>query len=287
MAEAHNDAAARLKKLKAGLKNKKSIQEVSNRINTDKWENKAQSLLQSGRAHRPAARPAKDGGAANIAGINFKENNYIADLTQLLDRVKVRQAFADWCASSFKPDDAAEAVDTDLIPPTKINALINEKLVLTFDKNLESYFGLKDYPRLLATFLRVVVGLMEKFYQKTEPDKHLKEKGVQFTLSCKMINCSEEGYVPEKFITDSEDIVISTNYVVSVGESPTLRIVYQDLHDEARPNIVHDINQDNLTLWYNDRFTHRIEAKGKGEAILLSIGLGNIEESEYPPVFED
>jgi len=281
MAEAQNNAA-KYKKAKVNLNYKFKQLKVTHGIDTDNWENKAQSLLVSGRTNRPdkadnAARIAKDGGGGDH-GLKFKERDYIAELTPFLDRpnVRTRQALENWCAS-FKSAEAAPTIVTHLIQPTKMNAVIND------DFN----FDCEDYPALLQTFMRVVVGLMEKFYHKTHPEIHLKKKRVQFTLSCKMINCSEEGYVPAKFIQDSQDVDISTNYVVSVGESPTLRIVYQDLHEDLRPNIVHNIHQDKLTLWHNDRFTHRIEATGKGEAILLSIGLGNIEDTDDLPVFED
>jgi len=287
MAEAQNNVE-KIKRAKHGLTYQFKSLQVKQSMNTDKFENEAQKLLASGRRNRQAggkpAVPAKDGGGAN-SGLSFKEKGTIADITPLLDRPKVmaRAGFANWCAS-FKPAEASATGETDLIPPTKMNAQINENLKLVFDKELNTYLNCEDDAALLKVFVQVVVGLMEKFYQQTQPEIRLEHKRAQLILSCKMINSSEEGYKPANFAQDSDNTIISTNYVVSVGESPTLRIVYQDIGDIGKPDIVHDIQQDKLTLWHNDRFTHRIEAKGKGEAILLSIGLVSFEDV---PVFDD
>lgn len=244
---------------------------------TDEYANEVQKLYSSGRRNRGAnpvvaAPVAKAGGGGKI-GLDFSENGQIAKMPSLLDRpnVKARKPLADWCAT-LKAADAAAEEATDLIKPTKINAQINDKLELIFDKDENSFFKQFDnYPALLEAFMRVVVGVMEKFCQEATEIK-LIGKRVQLVLSCKMINSSEKGYQSESK-QEPEDVVISTNYLVSVGDSPKLRIVFQDVDNIEKSDITHDLNQDTFTLWHNELYLHRIEAQGAGEAVLLSIGL--------------
>lgn len=245
----------------------------------DEHANKAANLLARGRKNRNAVPAAAKNGGGMPAGLTFLGEGPIAEVASFLDPVQARAGIEEW-VRNLRLAETGDAV-TNLIDPTsedsegltKIDIEIGANLQFTF-QNLPSYNG-KPCPALVQEYMRVVVGLMEKFYQQQEGDISLRGRQIQLVLWCQRIESPENGLSPPFTVQGNPDdaIVVSTHYVVSLGNSPTLRIGFQDLVDDAKSDFFHEIRQDSLTLWRNDLLAHRIETEGTGTALLLSIGL--------------
>jgi len=247
----------------------------------DDYANQVQSLLAQGRRNRVNAGGAKQQNAGKNLGrrLTFLEEGPIAEVASFLDPVQLRENMEQWVRKLIPAQVESEIVN--LIDPTnasggltKIDINIGDSLMeLTFPESL--LFNGEECPLLVKEYMRVIVGLMEKFCQQEEAEMSFLGRSIQLVLCCKLITSSENGLTPPSFDIDGtvdDAVTVSTNYVVSLGESPKLRLGFQDIGG-LNADVTRDINQDKLTIWRNDALAHRIEAEGAGTALLLSIGL--------------
>lgn len=242
----------------------------------DHHANTAANLLAKGRRSRQnIPKPA-----SNDQKLTFLEEGPIAEVASFLEPVQVRAGLEEW-VQTLLPAEISETI-TYLIDPAsdgsgglqKLDIEIGENLEFTY-QNLPSYNG-EPCPALLQEYLRVIVALMEKFYQKHEGiDVSLRGRQIQLVLSCELITSPAEGISPSFTVQGNADdaVVVCSTYVLSLGESPNLTLGFQDLGDDSKPDVQREIHQDSLTLWRNDFLAHRKESAGAGAAILLNVGL--------------
>jgi len=245
----------------------------------DDYTNEVASLLAKGRRNRNVGRPKpSSGGGNNMLGLTMLPQGPIAEITSFLDPVRTREGLEAWVRKLI-PAQISDHI-TRLYDPTsedsrsftKIDVTIRDSLMDLSFSNLPSFNG-EPCPALLQEYMRVIVGLMEKFYQQQESDMSFRGRQIQLVLWCELIDSPEEGISPAFKIKGDDTIVICSNYVVSLASSPTLRLHFQDIGDDPKPDFTREIRQDSLTLWRNDTLAHGLEATGAGSAILLSVGL--------------
>jgi len=243
----------------------------------DDYANQASNLLAKGRRNRNVGKPKASSGGGNI-GLTMLPQGPIAEINSFLDPVRTRQGLEDWIRQLIP----AQTMDnvTRLYDPTsqdssgftKIDVEIRDSLMDLSFSNLPSFNG-ETCPALLQEYMRVIVGLMEKFYQQQESDMSFRGRQIQLVLWCELITSPEEGISPAFNIKGDDTIAICSNYVVSLENSPALRLHFQDVSDDPKPDCFREIKQDSLTLWRNDTLAHGLEARGAGSAIILSVGL--------------
>jgi len=244
----------------------------------DHHANTAANLLAKGRRSRQNF-PKTSNVSGEDRKLTFLEEGPIAEVASFLEPVQVRAGLEEWVRTLI-PAEISETI-TYLIDPAsegsgglqKLDIEIGENLEFTY-KNLPSYNG-EPCPALLQEYLRVIVALMEKFYQKQEGiDVSLRGRQIQLVLSCELITSPAEGISPPFTVQgNADDVVVCTTYVLSNGESPNLNLGFQDLGDDSKPDVQREIHQDVLTMWRNDFLAHRKESAGAGAAIFLNVGL--------------
>lgn len=248
----------------------------------DHHANTAANLLAKGRRSRQNI-PKTSPYSGEDRKLTFLEEGPIAEVASFLEPVQVRAGLEEWVRTLIPAEISEINLITYLIDPAsegsgglqKLDIEIGENLEFTY-QNLPSYNG-EPCPALLQEYLRVIVALMEKFYQKQEGiDVSLRGRQIQLVLSCELITSPAEGISPSFTVQGNADdaIVVCSTYVLSLGEeSPNLNLGFQDLGDDSKPDVQREIHQDSLTIWRNDFLAHRKESVGAGAAILLNVGL--------------
>jgi len=232
---------------------------------------------QKGRSNRSVGRGAGGGSKP----LNFRENDSIATFATLLDRANAREGLAEW-VETLIPEKVDEVVTSLIDPATedsglfKFDVTVGGQLDPNSDK-LPTCIANQKLTALATTFIQVVLGYLEQFYQKLEPEAPLRGKSLQLVLHCQLIQASsaEPDHVHRTNFTvqgnPGDQIVVTSQYLLKTKDLK-LRLGFQNLTEPEKPDLFFDMEQDSLIIWRNDMHTNQIEATGNGTALLLSVG---------------